>query len=88
MLPRRPLGMASTLATGVISVSAMAMVVIGDLADHLLFATPLGAAAAVLAPECRRTGTAKQSWQPLLLMHVGNASLLQSRVGRDKASLK
>ena len=66
MLPRGPLGMASTLATGVISVSAMAMVLIGDLADHLIFATPLGAAAPVLAPECRRTGTAKPPWLPLL----------------------
>lgn len=77
MLPRGPLGMASTLATGVVSVSAMAMVLVGELADHLIFATPLGAAASVLAPECRRTGTVMPPCLPLLLMYTGVASLLQ-----------
>ena len=41
-LPRGPLGAVSTLATGVVALTSEALVRVGDLADRLLFSTPLG----------------------------------------------
>jgi hypothetical protein len=42
VLPRGPLGAVSTLATGVVALTSEALVRAGDLADRLLFSTPLG----------------------------------------------
>ena len=42
VLPRGPLGAVSTLATGVVALTSEALVRAGDLADELLFSTPLG----------------------------------------------
>ena len=43
ILPRGPLSVVSTLATGVVALSTQLLVWAGDVGDRLLFSTPLGA---------------------------------------------
>ncbi len=43
VLPRGPLSVVSTLATGVVALGTQALVWAGDAGDRLLFNTPLGA---------------------------------------------
>ena len=47
VLPRGPLSVVSTLATGVVALGTQALVWAGDAGDRLLFNTPLGA-----SPSC------------------------------------
>ena len=76
VLPRGPLSVVSTLATGVVALGTQALVWAGDAGDRLLFTTPLGA-----SPSCEAMSRARRrSAVGVASMYSPHSQMLSSGV--------